>query len=155
MKCIYCKAEDTSVVDSRQVEENKIKRRRECRLCNKRFNTYEEVYIKPITVIKKDGTTMPFNKEKVYLGIVRALVKRKYEVNQIKALVNDIELEIREKYDKGIYTSEIGDIILKYLIDIDEVAYVRFASVYNKFDNLDSFIEIINKIKKNKEIKNE
>ena len=88
--------------------------------------------------------------KKIYNGITRALVKRKYNADDIRDLVADIEIEIREKYSKGIRSTEIGELILKHLLDIDEVAYVRFASVYNKFENLDSFIEIINKIKKDK-----
>lgn len=151
MRCIFCKHEDTGVVDSRLMENNKIKRRRECRFCKKRFNTYEEVEFQPITVIKKDNNTAPFNKEKIYNSITRALLKRKYDPDVITAMVDDIEAEIREKYSKGIETTKIGELILSRLLKFDEVAYVRFASVYNKFDNLDSFIEIINKIKKEKE----
>lgn len=150
MRCIFCKSTDTSVVDSRLVDDNRIKRRRECRVCKKRFNTYEEVEFQPITVIKKDNSTAPFDRKKIYNGITRALVKRKYNANDIRNLVADIEIEIREKYSKGIRSTEIGELILKHLLDIDEVAYVRFASVYNKFENLDSFIEIINKIKKDR-----
>lgn len=151
MRCIFCKCEDTSVVDSRLVEHNRIKRRRECRLCKKRFNTFEEIEFQPIIVIKKDNSTAPFDKVKIYNGITRALVKRKHEPDVIKQMVEDIENEIREKYYNGITTTKIGELILKRLLKIDEVAYVRFASVYNKFDNLDSFIEIINQIKKEKE----
>lgn len=153
MKCIFCKFEDTSVVDSRPFGKNQIKRRRECKNCKKRFNTHEIIDFQPITVIKKDGSVAPFDRNKVYNGIIRALVKRKYDPEKITELVSDIEIEIREKYIKGITTSQIGDIILNSLLDIDEVAYVRFASVYNKFENLNSFIEIINKIKRQKKVK--
>lgn len=151
MRCIFCKYEDTSVVDSRLIDNNKIKRRRECKKCKKRFNTYEEVEQQPILVIKKDGSTQPFSKNKIYNSITRVLIKRNIKPECIQDLVLDIENEIREGYSKGINSKKIGEIILKKLLLIDEVAYVRFASVYNKFDNLDSFIEIINKIKKEKE----
>lgn len=151
MRCIFCKKEDTGVVDSRLIDGNKIKRRRECKFCKKRFNTFEEVEFQPITVIKKDNNTAPFDKKKIYNGIIRSLLKRRYNPQEIKEMVNDIESEIREKYNNGITTTKIGELILERLLKIDEVAYVRFASVYNKFDNLDSFIEIINKIKKEKE----
>ena len=150
MRCIYCKNDDTSVIDSRHFENNNIKRRRECKKCGKRFNTYEGIELQPITVIKKNGTSMPFNKQKIYNSIVRALIKRKYDIEKIDELVVDIENEIRENYTRGIESREIGDIILKHLLHFDEVAYVRFASVYNKFENLDRFIEIINEIKKDK-----
>ncbi len=147
MKCIFCKNEDTNVVDSRLSDNNTIKRRRECRNCNARFNTIESVLLPSIVVIKKDGTNSIFDKSKIYNGIIRALNKRNYNHDEILDIVDKIEMEIREKFKKEIKSSEIGDIILEKLINIDEVAYLRFASVYNKFENLDSFIEIINKIK--------
>lgn len=149
MRCIYCKYEDTSVVDTRPVD-NKIKRRRECKVCKKRFNTFEEIEIQPIIVIKKNGCVVPFDRNKIFNGILRALVKRKVTNQEILDIVVDIESDIRINYPNGISTTQIGNLILEKLLTIDEVAYVRFASVYNKFENLDSFIQIINDIKKGK-----
>ncbi len=150
MKCIFCKFDDTNVVDSRLGESNIIKRRRECRKCGKRFNTTESASMPNIIVIKKDGTNSVFDKSKIYKGIMRSLEKRNYNHDKVLDIVDKIEMQIRENYKKEIKSSEIGNIILQNLIDIDEVAYVRFASVYNKFENLDSFIEIINEIKADK-----
>ncbi|WP_067139842.1 transcriptional regulator NrdR [Oceanivirga salmonicida] len=150
MRCIFCKHEDTNVVDSRLVENNSIKRRRECRECGKRFNTMESATLPSLLVLKKNGTTSLFQREKIFNGIIRAFEKRNCDHNKIIELVDKIEMQIRENYKKEIKSSEIGDIILNNLIDIDEVAYVRFASVYNKFENLDSFIEIVNKLKAEK-----
>lgn len=147
MRCIFCKHNNTAVVDSRQAEDNKIKRRRECKKCKKRFNTFEEIETQSIIVTKKNGSIVPYNREKIFNGIVRSLVKRKISNEQIENIVLDIENNIREKYPKGVTTLQIGNLILEKLLNIDEVAYVRFASVYNKFDNLDSFIQIINEIK--------
>ena len=150
MKCVFCKSEDTAVLDSRLTDNNVVKRRRHCKICNKRFNTYEKVELPPITVIKKDKNEVPFDRNNVFRAIAKSLVKRQCSPDMIEHIIDEIENEIREKHNRVISSTQIGEIILEKLLEIDEVAYVRFASVYNKFDNLDSFIEIINHIKKNK-----
>lgn len=150
MKCVFCKNDDTAVLDSRLTENNIVKRRRICKECGKRFTTFEKVELPPITVIKKDDSRMPFDREKIFKGIERSLVKRQYNPDIIIQIIDNIENEIREVHNRTITSTKIGEMILKELLNIDEVAYVRFASVYNEFENLDSFIEIINHIKNNK-----
>lgn len=150
MKCIFCKANETLVIDSRLNDRNIIKRRRECKKCFKRFNTFEIAEYKEIFVVKKNSSIAKFERSKIENSVLRALNKRKYSYEQLNKLIDSIEIYIRENFDKKIKSSEIGDIILQHLIEIDELAYVRFASVYNKFEDLDSFLELIDKIKKGK-----
>ncbi|WP_314010470.1 transcriptional regulator NrdR [Pseudostreptobacillus hongkongensis] len=151
MKCPYCGNHDTRVIDSRaQNEGNSIKRRRECEKCLKRFNTSEKIYNLPIYIIKTNGEIEEYDRNKVYQGIVRSLVKRNYDNSKIDVLIDDIERDILTNYNGKIESSKLGDIIMENLFYLDEVAYVRFASVYNKFDNLDSFLKVIKEIKKKK-----
>ena len=151
MKCPYCGNYDTRVIDSRaQNAGNSIKRRRECEKCLKRFNTSEKIYNLPIYIIKTNGEIEEYDRNKVYQGIVRSLVKRNYDNSKIDVLIDDIERDILTNYDGKIESSKLGDIIMENLFYLDEVAYVRFASVYNKFDNLDSFLKVIKEIKKKK-----
>lgn len=151
MKCPYCGNYDTRVIDSRaQNEGNSIKRRRKCEKCLKRFNTSEKIYNLPIYIIKTNGEIEEYDRNKVYQGIVRSLVKRNYDNSKIDVLIDDIERDILTNYDGKIESSKLGDIIMENLFYLDEVAYVRFASVYNKFDNLDSFLKVIKEIKKKK-----
>lgn len=151
MKCIYCKADDTNVVDSRHVGNNTIKRRRECKNCQRRFNTYEIAEEKNMLVVKKDGSIVNFDKQKLKNGVFRALEKRNYNYDEIMRVVEAVEVEIYDSYSDKISTGDIGDIILKHLLKFDEVAYIRFAAVYNKFNTLDSFIDVITKIKEQKD----
>ncbi len=149
MKCPFCGSEETKVVDSRTyLGGNAIKRRRECEECKKRFSTYEKIGDLSLYVIKKDGTKQEFSREKIYRSIVRALEKRKIEHEKIEESIDNIEREILTKYSGVIKSSELGNSIMSYLLDLDEVAYIRFASVYNDFKDLDSFILEIEKIKK-------
>ncbi len=151
MKCPYCGDKETRVVDSRSYSYgNSIKRRRQCDLCNKRFNTIEKIFNLPIVVIKKNGEIEEFDRNKIYQGIMRSLVKRNYVQNKIDEMIDEIERDILTNYDGKIHSKILGDTILEKLFLFDEVAYIRFASVYNKFENLDSFLNTIKEVKKRK-----
>lgn len=140
MFCPFCKNEDTRVVDSRETNEGKItRRRRECLKCNARFSTYEEVELLKLVVVKRDGARVDYDKNKIEDGIRRALVKRPISQERVAKLIGDIEYEIQSLEKPEITTKEIGRIVLKKLKDLDEVAYVRFASVYKSFGSIESF----------------
>ncbi|MEK7598773.1 MAG: transcriptional regulator NrdR [Patescibacteria group bacterium] len=140
MNCPFCNYTDTKVVDSRETGEGKItRRRRECEKCEARFSTYEEVEILRKTVVKKDGRKEDYNREKIEGGVKRALVKRPVSEEKVAKLMGDIEYEISSLEKPEITTREIGKIVLKKLRELDEVAYVRFASVYKSFGSVESF----------------
>ncbi|VWL85253.1 transcriptional regulator NrdR [Oceanivirga miroungae] len=149
MRCIVCKSEDTGVIDSRVIG-NQVKRRRECKNCGKRFTTIEIAILPSITVIKSDESKRIFDREKLKKGISRAFNKIEYTDEQIDELVDDIENEIRDNYGTTVKSSDIGKIVLEKLKNINEVSYIRFASVYNKFLDISSFIETINDLKSDK-----
>ncbi|MBZ4682677.1 MAG: transcriptional repressor NrdR [Fusobacteriaceae bacterium] len=150
MRCPYCKSEDSKVIDSRNYQEGfSIKRRRECINCGERFTTYERVERLPIHVVKRDGSQEDFDRDKVLRGLLRATIKRDIKREELEKIVDEIEMEIEEKSNKReIKSSFLGELIMEKLKKIDEVAYVRFASVYKKFDDLKSFIKEIETIKK-------
>ena len=153
MRCPFCGYENTKVIDSRSYfEGNSIKRRRECEKCGKRFTTHEKVAELSLIVIKKSGAKQPYSREKVYNGIVRAFENRSIDIEKIEETIDKIEREILTEYSGEIKSSELGEKILSYLVNLDEIAYVRFASVYKKFDSLDSFVKEIEKIRKDKKI---
>jgi len=140
MNCPFCNNTETKVVDSRETNEGKMtRRRRECEKCTARFSTYEEVEILRLTVIKKNGEKEDYNREKIEGGIKRALVKRPISEEKVAKLMGDIEYEISSMEKPEITTREIGKIVLKKLRELDEVAYVRFASVYKSFGSIESF----------------
>jgi len=140
MNCPFCNNQETKVVDSRETNEGKItRRRRECLKCEARFSTYEEVELLNLTVIKKDGSRVEYDKSKMETGIRKALEKRPISEERIAKFLGDIEYEIRTLEKSEISTKEIGKIVLKKLRDLDEVAYVRFASVYKSFGSIESF----------------
>ena len=146
MKCIYCGCKDSKVIDSRYIDENnQIRRRRECLNpdCQKRFNTYETVEMLPIMVVKTDESRQSFNPLKIKQGIMRACEKRPVSVAQIDEMVNDIEKQIQNSLKQEIKSSEIGEMIMEKLKGIDEVAYIRFASVYRKFTDVTHFMDFI------------
>ena len=144
MKCIYCGYKESKVVDSRATEEtNSIRRRRECLNCGKRFTTYETVETTHVLVIKSDNSRQEFNSEKLKRGIIRACEKRPVSMSQIDTIVSDIEKEIYNSLDQEINSSKIGELVMKQLKKIDEVSYIRFASVYRKFADLTHFMEFI------------
>ena len=142
MKCPYCNQENTRVIDSRPAEDNNsIRRRRECDECGKRFTTYEKVETIPLIIIKKDNNRETYDRGKIEAGVLRACHKRPVSANQITALVNEVENEIFAMEDKEIPSRVIGEIVMNKLKDLDEVAYVRFASVYREFKDINTFMD--------------
>ena len=145
MRCPFCNCEDTRVIDSRP-SEGKKRRRRECPKCGRRFTTYEVVEKPSLMVYKKDGSFEPFDRQKLIEVLQNAVKKRPVSVEQINELVDNIENTYANKMQTETTTSEIGDMALKGLKDLDLVAYVRFASVYKDFNDVDSFIQIISEL---------
>lgn len=144
MKCPYCYTPESKVIDSRPADNGmSIKRRRECPSCGRKFNTYEKVEDIPLRVIKKDGSRQSFEKSKIMNGVTRACEKRPVTSEQIEKLVNEIEAQVYNKSNKEITTLEIGEMVMEGLKDLDDVAYVRFASVYRQFKDLDSFKKLL------------
>lgn len=147
MKCVYCEFPESKVVDSRPVEDGAaIRRRRECLNCGKRYTTYEKVESLPIFVIKKDGKRENFDIEKVKKGLLRATEKREVSYGDIEALIDKIEKEIYNTPKNEITSQEIGEIVMKGLKTLDEVAYVRFACVYRRFKDINTFKNELNKM---------
>lgn len=151
MKCPFCGEENTKVIDSRPAEENNsIRRRRQCEVCGKRFTTYEKVETIPLIVIKKDDNREPYDRSKIERGIVRSCHKRPVSYDQIVSTVEEIEAEIFNKEEKEISSNEIGEIVMDKIKELDQVAYVRFASVYREFKDVNTFMDEIQKILKSK-----
>lgn len=149
MKCIYCGAEDSKVIDSRAVEEtNAIRRRRECLGCARRFTTYETIETTPIMVVKNNGEREVFEISKVKSGIIKACEKRPITMHQIDELVAEIEKKVYNNLDEEISTKVIGEYVMEGLKKLDEVAYVRFASVYKQFKDISTFFDFINDFEK-------
>ena len=147
MKCPYCGNPDTRVIDSRPAEDNSsIRRRRSCDECGKRFTTYEKVETIPLIIIKKDNNREQYNRSKIERGIIRACYKRPVSAQQIQQTIDDIELQIFKREDKEIPSKLIGEIVMDRLKDLDPVAYVRFASVYREFKDVNTFMDEINKM---------
>ena len=145
MKCIYCGHEESKVVDSRATEEtNSIRRRRECLECGKRFTTYETVEITPVFVIKSTGERQAFNPSKIKAGICKSCEKRPVSMGQIDKLVSDIDKSIYNSLEEEVSTKKIGEMVMEGLKELDEVSYVRFASIYKKFKDISTFFEFIN-----------
>ena len=149
MKCPYCSAEDTRVIDSRPVEENNsIRRRRICDECSRRFTTYEKIESIPLVVIKKDNNREPYDRSKIEGGILRACHKRPVSVGQIKKVADEIEAVIYDREEKEISSQEIGELVMNRIHDLDPVAYVRIASVYREFKDVETFMEELQKVLK-------
>lgn len=152
MKCPFCGNEDTRVIDSRPSEDgSSIRRRRLCEKCESRFTTYEKVENVPLVVIKKDGSRQSFDRDKLIERILRACHKRKVSLSDIEKLADEIESNALGAYKREIPTSEIGEQVLRGLWNLDEVAYIRFASVYREFADLDSFLEDLDRMRMNAE----
>lgn len=147
MKCPYCEYPESKVVDSRPTDEGQaIRRRRECISCGKRFTTYEKIEEIPTIVVKKDGNRQSYDRNKLMNGIIKACEKRPVSMNTIEKMVDDIEKVISNSLDNEITSAEIGEEIMNRLKDVDEVAYVRFASVYRQFKDVNSFMDELKKI---------
>ena len=147
MHCIKCGCEESKVIDSRSIEEgNSIRRRRECLNCKHRFTTYEKIEYTPIVVIKKNGLRQQFDRSKIINGMLRDCEKRPVSIEQIEKATDEIEMEINNSLDKEVPASKIGDLVIQKLKEIDEIAYVRFASVYRQFKDINEFKEELNKL---------
>lgn len=151
MKCPYCAYLESKVVDSRPADEGaSIRRRRECLSCHKRFTTYETVESLPLMVVKKDGSRQSFDRSKVLGGVIRACEKRPVPYQDMEGLVSEIEQVLQNQMDREISSARIGELEMERLKKLDEVAYVRFASVYREFKDIDTFLSELNKLLKDK-----
>ncbi|MFH1857405.1 MAG: transcriptional regulator NrdR [Candidatus Omnitrophota bacterium] len=145
MKCPFCGHREDRVVDSRESEENDyIRRRRECLKCTRRFTTYERIENISLMVVKKDGRRELFDRKKILLGLTKACEKRPVSMEQLAAVADDIERALQNKFEKEVQSKEIGEEVMKRIHALDDVAYVRFASVYHQFKDLNEFMEEVN-----------
>ena len=147
MKCPFCGFADSKVIDSRPAEEGAtIRRRRECLACQKRFTTYEVIERLPLVVVKRDGSRQSFDKVKLINGMVRACEKRPVSLQTLEQIADEIEQELQSNLEREISTVDVGEMVMKRLKDVDEVAYVRFASVYRSFKDINTFMEELSKL---------
>ena len=147
MKCPYCSYEESKVIDSRSADDGeRIRRRRECLKCGKRFTTHEVIETVPIIVVKRDKSREVFDRNKLTAGILRACEKRPVSLTQIEEMVDRIEAKIQSMLDREITTRQIGELAMEELKTVDEVSYVRFASVYRQFKDINTFLEELNKL---------
>lgn len=153
MKCPFCSAYETKVIDSRPVDENaSIRRRRQCESCNKRFTTYEKLETMPIMLIKKDNTRESYDRTKLEKGIIKSCHKRPISRDSIQRMVDEIENTIFAMEQREMASSVIGELVMNKLKEVDEVAYVRFASIYREFKDVSTFMEEIGNLIKNKQL---
>ncbi len=147
MKCPYCGFEESKVIDSRSADDGeRIRRRRECLNCGKRFTTHEVIETVPIIVVKRDKSREVFDRNKLTAGILRACEKRPVSLTQIEEMVNNIETKIQSSLDREITTMQIGELAMEEIKKVDEVSYVRFASVYRQFKDINTFMDELNKL---------
>lgn len=147
MKCPFCGHPESKVIDSRPADENaSIRRRRECLACGKRFTTYETVESLPIVVIKKDGSRQSFDRQKILRGMIRACEKRPVSLAELERIADEIEQELQNSMEREIRTADVGEKVMDRLRKVDQVAYVRFASVYRQFKDIDTFMAELNKL---------
>ena len=146
MKCIYCGCTELRVIDSRPTEEGAIRRRRECTSCMRRFTTYERIEMLPIFVVKKDGRRQPFDLNKLRNGLIKACEKRPVALSQIEELVEGIEMKLNNDMVQEVTSLQLGEMVMQKLKDLDEVAYVRFASVYRQFKDINTFRDELNRL---------
>ena len=147
MKCPYCGYSESKVIDSRPADENSsIRRRRECLSCGKRFTTYETVESLPMVVVKKDGSRQSFDRRKVLGGMIRACEKRPVPLAELEKIAEEIEQDLQNSMEREISTEAIGEKVMERLRNVDQVAYVRFASVYHQFKDIDTFMTELNKL---------
>ena len=149
MKCPYCNYEETQVIDTRETENlEATRRRRECLKCNKRFTTYERVEEADIIIVKKDGRRERFQRQKVQNGIIEACEKRQIPLEKIEKLVDEVESDLRKRDSVEVESKIVGELVMRKLKSLDKVAYIRFASVYREFEDLDRFTEELEKLQK-------
>ena len=147
MKCPFCGYQESKVIDSRPAEEGAtIRRRRECLACQKRFTTYEIIEHMPLVVVKRDGSRQTFDRAKIINGVARACDKRPVAYTQCEKIADEIEQELQSALEREVSTVDIGEMVMKRLKDIDEVAYVRFASVYRSFKDINTFMDELSKL---------
>lgn len=147
MKCPFCGFEESRVIDSRPTDEGeRIRRRRECLQCQKRFTTYEVIESLPIIVIKKDKSREVFNRDKLLGGLLRACEKRPVSIDELETMIDDVEAVLQNTLDREVTSEKIGQLVMERLKNVDEVAYVRFASVYRQFKDINTFREELNKL---------
>jgi transcriptional repressor NrdR len=153
MQCPYCQHTDSRVLESRSTEAGQsVRRRRECLCCKHRFTTYERIEFVPVTVIKRDGKRESFDRSKLLRGIVRACEKTGILQRRLEALVDEIEAEVQQRFGREVSSNEIGELVLLYLRNENEVAYVRFASVYRQFQGIRDFVETLDHLKSHTEL---
>ena len=151
MKCPYCGFEESKVIDSRPADEGeRIRRRRECLKCSKRFTTHEVIETVPIIVVKRDKSREVFDRNKLTAGLLRACEKRPVSIDQIEGMVDNIETQLQQSLDREVTSMAIGELTMEQLKNVDEVAYVRFASVYRQFKDITTLMEELNKLLKEK-----
>ena len=148
MICPYCSSADTKVIDKRPSDDKTFRRRRECDKCSKRFTTYERIEIVPLTIIKRDGRREEFDRNKIRIGVMKACEKRPINQEKIEKIVDEIENELRNMDSTEIKSKIIGDMVSERLKSLDEVAYIRFASVYKKFKDIESFEKELKELKR-------
>lgn len=150
MKCPFCQEPDSRVLDSRTSDDGSvIRRRRECLVCKRRFTTYERMEERPLIIVKREGNREAFNRDKLIKGVLKAVEKRPVSMEMVEGLVADIERELRDTYDREVTSQVVGEKVMEKLRYLDEVAYVRFASVYRQFADVESFIKAVKQLKKN------
>ena len=151
MKCPFCNVADTKVIDSRPADDNSsIRRRRQCESCGKRFTTHEVIETVPVIVIKRDKSREVFDRNKLTAGLLRACEKRPVSISTIESMVDDIESKLQNSLDREVTSKLIGEYAMELLKNVDEVSYVRFASVYRQFKDINTFMEELNKLLKDK-----
>ncbi|MCF7872590.1 MAG: transcriptional regulator NrdR [Candidatus Omnitrophica bacterium] len=147
MRCPYCNFNEDKVVDSRLTSEGSaIRRRRECNSCGRRFTTYEYVEKTPLMVIKKDGRREPFSQQKVLDGLIKACEKRAISVEKLESIVSEIEIKLQKKFEQEVDSNHVGELVMEKLSKIDDVAYVRFASVYRQFKDINQFLRELREV---------
>lgn len=150
MHCPFCRAEDTKVIDSRLIDDGaRVRRRRECMHCEERFNTYEVAELNMPRIIKRDGQRVSYAQSKIRTGILKALEKRPVSSEQIEAAISHIERRLRATSEREVNSQYVGELVMEELRELDQVAYVRFASVYRSFQDVEAFNEVISRLQKN------
>lgn len=150
MKCPFCGYEESKVIDSRPADDGeRIRRRRECLSCAKRFTTHEVIETVPIVVVKRDKSREVFNRSKLMAGFLRACEKRPISMEQVEGMIDTIESKLQSSYDREVTSQHIGELVMELLKEVDKVAYIRFASVYKNFEDADTFMEELDRLRKN------
>jgi transcriptional repressor NrdR len=153
VRCPYCGHGEDRVVDSREVSEGgQVRRRRECMLCQRRYTTYERIEEVPALVVKRDGQREPYDRSKVLAGLVRACQKRPVTSRQLESMADDVEAALSKKDEREIRSEEIGQILMSHLRELDQVAYVRFASVYRRFEDIEQFLAELERLRSERKV---